>query len=50
MVLFVGIRLFKSELHLTVKAMCADSSSQVRKAIAAGFHEVITPLYHMFVM
>ena len=41
--LFIGVRTFKTEMHSVMKAMCTDPSTQVRKAVAAGFHEV---LYH----
>ena len=44
MVLFIGVRTFKTELHSVMKAMCADPSTQVRKAVAAGFHEVLCRL------
>lgn len=40
MVLFCGSKNFRSDLYQTFSHLCADPHFKVRKAVAAGFHEV----------
>ncbi|XP_059161165.1 serine/threonine-protein phosphatase 4 regulatory subunit 4-like isoform X2 [Physella acuta] len=40
MVLFVGPKLFRSELNTSFSQLCKDPHLIVRKTLAAGFHEV----------
>lgn len=40
MVMFAGVRHFKSTLFSSLHTLCSDFHYSVRKTVASGFHEV----------
>ncbi|KAL5008249.1 hypothetical protein ScPMuIL_013830 [Solemya velum] len=44
MVLFIGFKNFKSELHSTFSSLCKDDQPQVRRTMALSFHEIVNLL------